>query len=101
MKINQRDTAIDNYHSNIKYHMYSQNSKMLDLMEKYNDYSLSELKRLYSLTFCDIDKSTVSRIINSLHKDGYLEYADKRKCTITGITISPSKKVINEHLQNF
>ena len=39
MKINQRDTAIDNYHSNIKYHMYSQNSKMLDLMEKYNDYS--------------------------------------------------------------
>ena len=86
MKINQRDTAIDCFHTIVHSFSGNQEERVLSSMSKGEDYSLSELMEMV-----DIDKSSMSRVVNGLRKKGLAVCAPKRQCTITGVMITPTQ----------
>ena len=87
MKIAQRDTAKDCYYKHVIPTLaQNQNERVMLIIEAGKNYSLSELVRRTGL-----EKSTMSRIVNHLRAAGRLECAPDRKCSISGITITPSR----------
>jgi hypothetical protein len=93
MKINQRESAIDCYHSVVVPKLAeSQNSRVMDVIKEGNDYSLSEIMALTNRAGkTPIDKSSMSRVVNGLRAAKRLIEGSERKCSITGIRIIPSK----------
>ena len=87
MKIAQRETAINCYYGRIITILApTQNQQVIYVIKSGKDYSLSELVRLTG-----IEKSSISRCVNSLRAAGLLVTAPERKCSISGIRILPSK----------
>lgn len=95
MLIVQRATAINNYHNNVKPNLIdSQNKRVMDCIKYGEDYSISELIEIEHAKhpkLRQIDKSAMSRIVNCLRKEGKLVTGADRPCSITRITITPSK----------
>lgn len=89
MKIAQRDTAVDCYYKVVRPKLAAtQSDKVLSVMQEGRDYSLRELVQLCP----EIDISAMSRTVNDLRKEKRLEEVQEhRKCTISGITITPSR----------
>lgn len=87
MKIAQRDTAIDCHREHVIRNLAKpQYDRILNSMREDRDYSLSELSVLTG-----IEKSTISARINELRAVGRIETAEKRRCSVTQITITPSR----------
>lgn len=98
MKIAQRQTAIDCYYSTVVPKLaQSQNSRTMEVFQPGRDYSLSELMRLTNTAsnravgLPDIDKSSMARCVNHLRAAGRLMEGPERKCSISGVRITPSK----------
>lgn len=88
MKINQRETAVGCYYEHVLIGLAtSQNERVMAVIKPGKDYSLTELCRLVS----GVDKSSMSRVVNGLRAAGRLVTAPDRKCSVTGVTITPSK----------
>jgi hypothetical protein len=88
MKISQRETAIDCYHSKVMPKLASsQNERVMAVIKPGKDYSLTELTKLVP----SVDKSSMSRVINGLRAAGRLVTAPERKCSVTRIRIIPSR----------
>lgn len=88
MRIAQRETSISCYYDHVIPCLAAgQNERVMAVIEDGRNYSLTELTWLVP----GIDKSSMSRCVNQLRTAGRLECAPDRKCTVTGITITPSR----------
>lgn len=88
MKTNVRETSISAYYEHVLIGLAtSQNERVMAVIKPCNDYSLSELCRLVP----GVDKSSMARCINGLRAAGRLVTAPDRKCSVSGITITPSR----------
>lgn len=88
MKTNVSTTSIEAYYGKVIPKLaQSQNSRVMAVVQPGRDYSLSELMRLVP----GIDKSSMSRVVNGLRAAKRLEPAPDRKCSISGITVTPSR----------
>jgi hypothetical protein len=88
MKTNVAQTSIHAYYGAVAGKMAtSQNERVMAVIQSGKDYSLSELMKLVK----GIDKSSMSRVVNALRAAKRLEAAPDRKCSVSGITITPSR----------
>jgi hypothetical protein len=87
MKTNVAQTSIDCFHSRVPEFASSQNERVMAVIKPGRDYSLCELMALTT----GIDKSSMSRVVNGLRAANRLAAGPIRKCTVTGVTITPSK----------
>lgn len=92
------ETSITCYYSTVVPKLaHSQNSRTMEVVQPGRDYSLSELMKLTNTHrsrktgLPDIDKSSMSRVVNGLRAAGRLEPAPERKCSISGVKIIPSR----------
>lgn len=92
------ETSITCYYSTVVPKLaHSQNSRTMAVVQPGRDYSLSELMRLTNTHrsrkagLPDIDKSSMSRVVNGLRAAGRLEPAPERKCTVSGKLVTPSR----------
>lgn len=65
----------------------TQNSRVMAVIRPGKNYTLSELMRLVP----GIDKSSMSRVVNGLRAANRLQPAPERKCSISGVTVTPSR----------
>ena len=93
MRIDQRESAIDCYYNKVMPKLASsQNERVMNAIKPGNDYSLSELMALTNRSGKPaIDKSSMSRVVNGLRAAGRLVTAPDRKCSVTKITVTPSR----------
>jgi hypothetical protein len=94
MKTAIAETSIACYHNRVVPKLAaSQNSRVMAVIQPGKDYSLCELMKLTFDQNCanPIDKSSMSRVVNGLRAANRLEPAPERKCSISGVTITPSK----------
>ena len=94
MKTAQRETAIDCYYNKVIPNIAtSQNERVMSAVCDKFDYSLSELMQIVNVNphLPKIDKSSMSRVVNGLRACGRLIVGTDRKCSVTGVTITPSK----------
>lgn len=75
----------------------SQNDRVMAVIQPGKDYSLSELMRLVP----GIDKSSMSRVVNGLRAANLLEPAPERKCSVTNITVRPSRIPVRGQMEFF
>jgi hypothetical protein len=88
MKTNVALTSIDAFYGRVVPKLAaSQNERVMKVIQPGRDYSLSELMALVH----GIDKSSMSRVVNGLRAANRLQPAPERKCTVTGVTITPSR----------
>ncbi len=87
MRTSVAPTSIACYHDHVVRNLArGQYDTILSVMREGRDYSLTELAMMTG-----IDKSTVSARINELRSAKRIEKAPKRKCSVTGIRITPSR----------
>jgi hypothetical protein len=98
MKIAQRQTAIACYYEKVVPKISaSQNERVMFVIDAGCDYTLQELMALTNTPhnrkagLPDIDKSSMSRVVNGLRAANRLEPAPERKCSISGVTVTPSR----------
>lgn len=88
MRTAVRESSIDCYYSHVLPNLEpSQNERVMAVIRHGRDYSLTELMQLVR----GIDKSSMSRVVNTLRNETRLECAPMRKCSITGRLVTPSK----------
>lgn len=95
MKIAQQGTAVACYHDHVIRHLAKpQYDLILGAMREDRDYSLSELSVLTG-----IQNSTLAARINELRAANRLETSAKRRCSVTQITILPSRLPVRGQLR--
>jgi hypothetical protein len=88
VKTNAAQTSIDCYYGRVVPRLASsQNERVMGVIKPGRDYSLCELMQLVP----GIDKSSMSRVVNGLRAANRLQPTDDRKCSVSGITITPSR----------
>lgn len=88
MRTAVRESSIECWHSHVLPHLVStQNTRVMAVIRPGRDYSLTELMQLTT----GIDKSSMSRVVNTLRAETKLECAPDRKCSITGRLVTPSR----------
>lgn len=88
MKRNVAETSIAAFYGRVIPKLAeSQNSRVMAVIQPGRDYSLTELMDLVP----GIDKSSMSRVVNGLRAANRLEAGPKRKCSVTGVEITPSR----------
>jgi len=93
MKTAVAQTSIDAFYGRVYPKLaQSQNERVMKVIQPGRDYSLSELMALVP----GIDKSSMSRVVNGLRAARRLQEAPARKCTVTGVTIIPSRLPVKE-----
>lgn len=104
VRSNVAQTSIGAYYGRVIPHLAtSQNERTMAVIQPGRDYSLCELMELTSKHRPDlppIDKSSMSRVVNGLRAAKRLEAvpdALDRKCTVSGITIKPSRLPAKQH----
>lgn len=104
MKTQVAETSIQCFYGSVQEFAPSQNERVMAVIKPGRDYSLCELMAL--TTYFDelgnkhvIDKSSISRVVNTLRKKTRLFCGEKRKCTISGEVIKPSRLPVPEDFQ--
>ena len=80
MRIQQSETAIENYYSCVIPHVEQpQQKRILDAMSYCKNYTIGELAKLTGL-----DKSSISGRRFDMLRLGLLEHGDERRCQVSG-----------------
>ena len=88
MKRAVAETSIEAYYTRVVPRLAAgQNERVIAACRYGRDYSLSELMQIVP----GIDKSSMSRVVNNLRAAGRLKVGKPRKCSVTGVTIIPSR----------
>lgn len=87
MRTAAASTSIACYHDHVVRNLArGQYDTILSVMRDGRDYSLTELEELTG-----IRNSTLSARCNEMRAAGRIEAGPKRKCSVTGIRITPSR----------
>lgn len=86
MKTHAADTSIACYHGIVQDKKGAQQAQILAAMQSGSDYSMQELAARTGL-----QTSTLSARLFELRESGSVEHADKRRCSISGVTIEPHR----------
>lgn len=93
MKTNVQQSSISAYYGRVVPTLAtSQNERVMAVIKPHKDYSLCELMALTT----GIDKSSMSRVVNGLRAAGRLQQGPDRKCSVTGVTITPSRLPVKQ-----
>jgi len=93
MKTNVSKTSISAYYERVIPALAeTQNSRVMAVIQPGKNYSLCELMALVP----GVDKSSMSRVVNGLRAANRLEPAPDRKCTVSGVTITPSRLPVKQ-----
>jgi hypothetical protein len=87
-------TSINCYHESVKGFAENQNERVLAVVKPDRDYSLCELMELTT----GIDKSSMSRVVNTLRKRKKLMPSTPRLCRVSGKLVVPSKLFVAEQM---
>jgi len=95
MRVAAAETSIACYHEHVIRHLAkSQYDRILGNMREDRDYSFSELNVLTG-----IPNSTISARLSELRAANRVEHAPDRKCSVTGITITPHRLPVRGQLR--
>lgn len=89
MKTHAADTSIACYHGIVQDKKGAQQAQILAAMSAGVTYSMQELAARTGL-----QTSTLSARLFELRESGSVEHADKRRCSISGVTIEPHRLVV-------
>lgn len=89
MKIHAAETSINCYHGIVQDKKGAQHALILAAMSAGVTYSMQELAARTGL-----QTSTLSARLFELRESGSVEHADKRRCSISGVTIEPHRLVV-------